>query len=95
MRLFMIEILSGDLEKPGKRGGRSVVTLVYNRLHEAFWQGFSVSKIYYSYRSENKNDGKNPAANAKKGAARNGSQQKVIPQGLARITTGGRRSSRS
>ncbi|WP_318914274.1 hypothetical protein [Shinella zoogloeoides] len=58
MRLFMMEILSGDLEKPGKRGGRSVVTLVYNRLHEAFWQGFSVSKIYYSYRSENKNDGK-------------------------------------
>ncbi|MFT4159042.1 hypothetical protein [Shinella sp.] len=66
MRLFMIEILSGDLEKPGKRGGRSVVTLGYGRLHEAFWQGFSVSKIYYSYRSENKNDGKGPVEDHKK-----------------------------
>jgi hypothetical protein len=50
-----LKISSEGLEKPGKHGGRSQRRpwMIGFRRHSA--QGFLVSKIYYSYRLEDKN----------------------------------------
>ncbi|WP_143348553.1 hypothetical protein [Ensifer adhaerens] len=53
----MFKFSSEDLVKPGKRGGKSCRFPFVIGFGKHSAQRFPVSKIYYSYRSEDKNYG--------------------------------------